>query len=186
LDNIMSNLSQFSGGGGGGLTPKFQEFTSSGTFTPSQTLIDAGGYIEVFLVGGGGSSSSIQYGGSGGEVLIKSMYLTSTSAITVTIGSGGASGNNGSSSFFNAATAGGIDLEAKAGQASGQFTDRLGAGFTAYATSGVSSSAGSGVLGYGAGGRAQWTGLEYSGIIQGAANSGQGAGNGSSEVQDIV
>ena len=41
----MSNFTDFfpaaSGGGGGGI-PKYQEFTSSGTFTPTQALIDAG------------------------------------------------------------------------------------------------------------------------------------------------
>jgi len=66
----MSNLTDFlGGGGGGGLTPKFQEFNSSGTFTPSQALIDAGGYIEVFLVAGGGAGNNANYGGVGGEVV---------------------------------------------------------------------------------------------------------------------
>ncbi len=39
----MSNFTDFfpaAGGGGGGI-PKYQDFTSSGTFTPSQALIDA-------------------------------------------------------------------------------------------------------------------------------------------------
>ena len=72
----MSNLTDFFPSGGGGLTPKFEEFNASGTFTPTQALIDAGGYIEVFLVGGGetgNSNSSI--GGTGGEVLIKKMGI---------------------------------------------------------------------------------------------------------------
>ena len=41
------------GGGGGGLTPKFQDFTSSGTFTPTSSLISAGGFIQILIVGGG-------------------------------------------------------------------------------------------------------------------------------------
>ena len=67
----MSNLTDFFPSGGGGLTPKFQEFNASGTFTPSQALIDAGGYIELFLVGGGGRASDYQRGGSGGETILK-------------------------------------------------------------------------------------------------------------------
>ena len=45
----MSNFTDFFPAAGGGLKPKFQEFTSSGTFTPSQALVDAGGFIEIFL-----------------------------------------------------------------------------------------------------------------------------------------
>ena len=74
----MSNLTDFfPSGGGGGLTPKFQEFNASGTFTPSQALIDAGGYIEVFLVAGGGSPTAQTNSAGGGETQIIKMYLTS-------------------------------------------------------------------------------------------------------------
>ena len=87
----MSNFSDFfpSAGGGGGGTPKFQEFTTSGTFTTTQALIDAGGYIDVFIVGGGGQSGNPTYGASGGETIFSRMYLTSTTACIVTIGAGG-------------------------------------------------------------------------------------------------
>lgn len=166
----MSNLSQFLGGGGGGLTPKFQEFNSSGTFTPSQALIDAGGYIEVFLVGGGGSSNSYNYGPTGGEAFLKSMYLTSTSGISVTIGAGGAAGtsSNGGNSSFSGSSAGGVNLTAKGGQANGAQQNSLGA---TWGAEGGGQSAGNGYLGYGAGGQYGSDG----GVSTPKANSGQGS-----------
>ena len=166
----MSNLSQFlGGGGGGGLTPKFQEFTSSGTFTPSQALIDAGGYIEVFLVGGGGNSSSTSYGGSGGETILQQMYLTSVAGISVTIGAGGSHGGSGSSSLFNGSSAGGVNLTAQGGTNTSEQINRLGSGWGA---EGSGHSAGNGLFGYGAGGTYGYDG----GIFSPKANSGQGAG----------
>jgi hypothetical protein len=175
----MSNLSQFSGGGGGGLTPKFQEFTSSGTFTPSQALIDAGGYIDVFLVGGGGSSDFGYYGGSGGEVIMKKMYLSSTSGISVVIGSGGSTSVGGSSTF-SGASAGGQNLTALGGAVTN--IQGSGPGLTFGATWGAAyadgsgirnaNSAGSGVLGYGAGGATVYL---HGGIAFPKANSGGGA-----------
>ena len=111
----MSSLSDFIGGGGG-LTPKFEEFNSSGTFTPSQALIDAGGYIEVFLVAGGGRGSSDYYGGSGGETILKEMYLTSTTGCAVTIGAGATSnGGSGGNSTFAGSSAGGADVTSLGG-----------------------------------------------------------------------
>ena len=63
----MSNFTDFfPAAGGGGGTPKFQEFISSGTFTPTQALIDAGGYVDIFIVGGGGGSAVSTYGSCGG------------------------------------------------------------------------------------------------------------------------
>ena len=79
----MSNLTDFfPSGGGGGLTPKFEEFNATGFFTPSQALIDAGGYIEVFLVGGGGGSSLGYQGAAGGETILSRMYLVHISVHT--------------------------------------------------------------------------------------------------------
>lgn len=120
----MSNLTDFfPSGGGGGLTPKFQEFTASGTFTPSQALIDAGGYIEVFLVAGGQAGGvngqGVAYGGQGGEAFFKNMYLTNNSPCSVNIGAGGAGGNTagpaGGNSTFLGSSAGGQDLTAIGG-----------------------------------------------------------------------
>ena len=163
----MSNFTDFfPAAGGGGGTPKFQEFLTSGTFTPPQALIDAGGYIDIFIVGGGARSQSEPYG-NGGEVRFKKMYLSSTSQVTVTIGAGGASnGNAGGNSQFLGSSAGGSDLTALGGQI-GNWTSRHGAG---WGRSSTASPVGSGVLGYGAGGS---TG--HGGVFSAAANTGQGA-----------
>ena len=88
----MSNFTDFfpaaSGGGGGGI-PKYQEFTSSGTFTPTQALIDAGGRVAYMIVGGGEKGESSwpkKYGGAGGQVKVGYATLTSTTGCAVTIG----------------------------------------------------------------------------------------------------
>ena len=159
----MSNLTDFfPSGGGGGLTPKFEEFNSSGTFSPSQALIDAGGYIEVFLVGGGGVGNYNTDGGCGGETILKKMYLTSTTSLPVVIGAGGTpSARNGSASTFNGITA--------AGGVGNKYQDnKMSSGFGA---AGYEGSAGSGLLGYGVGGGT----LSGTGVRIGKPNSGQGA-----------
>ena len=168
----MSNLTDFfPSGGGGGLTPKFQEFNTSGTFTPSQALIDAGGYIEVFLVGGGGGASFANAGGAGGEVIIKKMYLTSTGSCSVTIGSGSTS--SGGNSEFLGSGAGGEDVVSLGGDQNGSQSNKMGAGFGA-GRSMDAGGAGSGVFGYGAGGRSSSVGTGV-GVNIGKPNSGQGA-----------
>lgn len=168
----MANLSDFLPlAGGGGLTPKFEEFNSSGTFTPTQALIDAGGYIEVFLVGGGGRSNYSNEGASGGEVLIKTMYLTSVTGCTVTIGAGGPSnGSAGGSSEFLGSSAGGYDLTAAGGRGDKYQYYRQTSGWGANNTAPYMSG-GSGVLGYGVGG----AGGGLGGVTAGKANSGAGS-----------
>ena len=168
----MSNLSDFFGGIGGGLTPKFQDFTASGNFTPTQGLIDAGGYIEVFLVGGGASNNLASNGGSGGETILTQMYLSTTSSVSVTIGAGASGAGNGSSSSFDGSSAGGVNVTALGGISNGFQSGKLGAGWGAE----DGYTAGSGVFGYGAGGRAL-----YGGISIPKANSGQGGSNASGE-----
>ena len=159
----MSNLTDFfPSGGGGGLTPKFEEFNASGTFTPSQALIDAGGYIEVFLVGGGGSCDNTSGGGEGGEVLIKKMYLTSTTPLPVFLGAGGLNSDGGNSTF-NGITASGGE-----GNWAPYQRNKIGASWGAY---GSTHNAGSGVLGYGVGGAQNG----FGGAQIGKANSGQGS-----------
>lgn len=87
----LSSFSPFSSGGGGAL--KYQEFTSSGTFTPGATLVANGGQVWVQLVSGGasgaGGGSSGFAGGGGGAGGLKINPFTATSAQTVTIGAGG-------------------------------------------------------------------------------------------------
>lgn len=179
----MANLSDFlpaAGGSGGGGIPKYEEFTSSGTFTPSQALIDAGGRIGLFIVGAGqsgptGLSESI--GGGGGEVKMVYTTLTNTNSVTVTIGA-----SSGGSTTFAGSSAGGDDVVALGGTGRvssnnrGSLHDnRLSSGFgsSMYYNSGSGhSSAGSGFLGYGVGGSTR----EGSGIRIPAANSGQGGG----------
>ena len=176
----MSNISDLypSGGiGGGGLKPRFQEFLTSGTFTPSQALIDAGGLITVFLVGSGGCSGNSNEGASGGEVLEKRMYLTSTDSCIVIIGASVQGGSDGNDSEFIGGIAGGSDVIAKKGldpdESSPSISNAaLGATWGAVLSSGGHSTAGSGVNGYGAGG----AGYSGGGVEIGAPNSGQGAG----------
>jgi hypothetical protein len=196
----MSNLTDFfPSGGGGGLTPKFEEFNSSGTFTPTQALIDAGGYIELFLVAGGGGGSSQEQNntaGSGGEVLIKKMYLTSVNSISITIGSGGLKanqGSNGGNSVFLGSQAGGVDITSKGGRGGGdqtQIANMISTTSPSWSTGSSSTfnySAGNGVFGYGAGGGTQ--GARGGGAVNVSAlipNTGQGGttGNGTSVSSD--
>lgn len=168
----MSNLSQFLGGGGGGLTPKFQEFNSSGTFTPTQELIDAGGYIEVFLVGAGGHTSNQGIGSAGGEAFIKNMSLSNTSGVSVTVGAAPTlfSYGNGGNSVFNGSSAGGQNITALGGLQNGTQIQRLGAGWSNSGSN--AGSAANGIFGYGAGGSRQF---ESMGIETAKANSGQGS-----------
>jgi len=170
----MANLSDFfpAAGGGGGAIPKYQEFTTSGTFTPTQALIDAGGRIGLFIVGAGqsGSGDTGATGGSGGEVKMVYITLTNTNSISVTIGA-----PSGGSTTFAASSAGGVDVIAAGGSGGGRISgpysnySRQGAGFGG---SGYRGGAGSGVLGYGAGG----SGYVTTGVRTPVANSGSGGG----------
>ena len=114
----MSNLSDFLASGGGKL--RYQEFTSSGTFTPSAALLANGGQCYYELIGGGssgavGHTNAAAIGGDAG--VYKTGVITLTGAESVTIGAGGAAvsatgtntaGNAGSQSSIGAlATAAG-------------------------------------------------------------------------------
>lgn len=115
----MSVISQFMAAGGGGKL-RFQDFTSSGTFTPSAALLAKGGQVYYELIGGG-SSGAVGYSGVaaiGGDAgVYKTGVITLTGAESVTIGAGGAAvsatatqtaGNAGSqSSIGSLATAAG-------------------------------------------------------------------------------
>ena len=101
------NLSQFLSSGGGKL--RYQEFTSSGTFTPSSRLIANGGQCFVTALAGAGSGGAARItsptnlsqacGGDAGQ-LVEGM-VTVSGATTVTIGAGGASVATTGTSNFN-------------------------------------------------------------------------------------
>lgn len=100
----------------------FQQFTSSGTFTPSAALLAKGGFVNIILVGAGGggrsgdvsttsSPNSGALAGGGGEVVIRTVRVTG--AVTVTIGTGGAGGaavTASTDTSGNAGAAGGNSL----------------------------------------------------------------------------
>ena len=169
----MSNFTDFfplAAAGGGGLKPKFQDFTSSGSFAATTNLISAGGFIQVFIVGGGAKRSS-RKPGSGGEAQIVPMYLTNTNTITVTIGAGGSS--SGSPSQFLGSSAGGIDITSNGGSQTDGNWNMLSPSWGGGNTNATSS--GNGVFGYGAGASENISG--EAGVRFPKANSGQG-GNG--------
>ena len=87
------------GGSGGSLKRNFQYFSVSGTFYPTQAMLDAGGVLELDIRGGGGGMST--FNGDvpftpGGSSKHKDLYkITNLTPITVTIGAGGAAASPG-------------------------------------------------------------------------------------------
>lgn len=188
----MSNFTDFfpAAGGGGGSIPKYQEFTSSGTFTPSQALIDAGGRLAYMIVGGGERGTGNEdraYGGAGGQVKMGYMTLTSTTGCAVTIGAGGSgsAGADGGNSSVAFNSAGGTAITANGGSfnAMPRNASNYGASKrTDVNLGGVSSAHPGWAGGYGAGGSAGSSGSQYqigggdgSGIRTPEANTGQGS-----------
>ena len=144
-------------------------YLTSGTFTPSQALIDAGGVINVFIVGGGARGTN--YGstsGNGGEVLTEQLTLLNTNTIDVTIGAGATAQNvSGGVSVFGLSLVTALGGEAPNGNQS----SRLSMGFS-LVTGTSNSFYGAGVNGYGAGG-----GTASYGVKIPKQNSGQGGNN---------
>lgn len=89
---------------------RYQDFTSSGTFTPSAELLAKGGQCFVILIGGGGAGGShagVWSGNPGDAGELKQELVTVSAPVTVTIGAGGLGaayiqGNSGSNSTFGA------------------------------------------------------------------------------------
>ena len=122
IDGTLSiNGVEFSGGN----DIKYQEFNSSGTFTPTAAAIAAGGIHQIFIVGGGERGVSSTEGGAGGEVTEAFSTLANTTGVTVTIGAGGSSnGADGGTSTFTGTAAGGADISAAGGAGGSQPTNQ--------------------------------------------------------------
>ncbi len=129
-------------GGLAGLTPKFQQFTSSGTFT-----IPAGvTAVKVTVVGGGGAgggggatTSAAGCGGNSGGASIKWLSgLTPGNTLAVTIGAGGAGNSNANGN------SGGNSTVASGTQTITTITGSGGAGGTGPGGVGANPTAGSG------------------------------------------
>jgi hypothetical protein len=182
----MSNFTDFfpAAGGGGGSIPKYQDFTSSGTFTPTQALIDAGGRVSYFIVAGGErgrfTSGTGARGGAGGQVKWGYMTLNATTGCAVIIGAGGSAseGANGGDSSVAFNSAGGTAVTAAGGageQSAGNGSNHGGYVYSGNSSAYAGSSAHSGVLGYGSGGSGYENGSFNSGGMSGGpANSGYG------------
>ena len=67
---------------GGGSPPQFQDFTISGTFTPSTKLLEKGGTVMVVLFGGGSGGGS----GAGHGAVPKVVFTKVTGPVSVVIG----------------------------------------------------------------------------------------------------
>tara|TARA_R110000765_G_scaffold418856_1_gene522644 strand:- start:333 stop:908 length:576 start_codon:yes stop_codon:yes gene_type:complete len=174
----MSDFSDFfpaAGGGGGGGIPKYQEFTSSGTFTPTQALIDAGGRLAYFIVGGGAQGANTNYGGAGGGVEYGYMTLTSINSCITTLGAAGGSNAAGGSSSVIFSSAGGTDVTALGAQIvfgyNTWMANTLGASWSGDLNE--KASPGTGLFGYGAGGGRNKFGTPGVNVVR--ANSGQGS-----------
>ena len=98
----------------------FHTFTSSGTFTPTQTIPNAE-YLIVGGGGGGGNGYPQATGGGGGHVGYNSATFTAYTNYAVAVGAGGAAATAGSSSTFNSLT-----MSGGGGGASGYYPDRGG------------------------------------------------------------
>ena len=92
---------------GGGSPPQFQDFTISGTFTPSPRLLEKGGTVMVVLFGDGSGGGA----GAGHGAAPKVVFTKVTGPVSVVIGAGGLAnttsgpGGPGGTSQFGAITA---------------------------------------------------------------------------------
>jgi len=112
----MSNLSQFLGG----KVKRTQTFNTSGTFTPSASLLASGGWVEVTAVGGGGGGAAgvmttnghFAGGGGGGAVVTQTLQLSGATGVQVGAGgsagilnlNGQVGGNGGTTTMFDGST----------------------------------------------------------------------------------
>jgi len=106
---------------------KQQEFKTSGTFTPSQALLDAGGVVTVTCYGGGGKGihkgeapNQVYHGAGSGAVVTR--RVTITGPVNVIIGSAGTApgADGGQTKFGELVIADGGKGGNSAGQPSGE------------------------------------------------------------------
>jgi len=106
---------------------KHQEFYSSGIFTPSDALLDAGGVVTVTCYGGGGKGiykgqepNQVYHGAGSGAVVTR--IVTITGPVNVIIGSAGTGPGHdgGQTKFGDLVIAAGGKGGNNAGQASGE------------------------------------------------------------------
>ncbi|MBU1033400.1 LamG domain-containing protein [Patescibacteria group bacterium] len=161
-------------------------FTSSGTFTPSQSITP-----EVLVVGGGGGGGATYGGGGGGGgVVYNSSYSISAAPISVTVGGGGAIETNGGNSVFDSITAYGgghggssnscaVIVAAASGGSGG------GGGYSGAGASGTAGQGNSGGAGIGC--SSPYTGGGGGGASGAGANGNSGSGgNGGAGVANSI
>lgn len=107
------------GGGSGGGAQQHQLFLESGTFTPSQALLDKGGWVDVEVRGAGGRGgapygSDSRPGGGGSSGCLTKAKIQVIGPVAVVVGAGSTGGTGGSSSFGT--------VEAKGGHGGGNAT----------------------------------------------------------------
>ena len=159
----------------------YHKFTSSGTFTPSQSLnVD---YLVVAGGGGGGNSNGNRAGGGGGAggFLTGSSLAVTAQAYTVTVGSGGAANTNGSNSVFSSITStggggGGYQSQECGGSAGTGLAGGSGGGGSSPARAGGTGTAGQGNNG--------GSGVAYSGNTGAGGGGGGASANGSNASGD--
>lgn len=114
----MADLTQFLASSG---KLRYQDFTTSGTFTPPAKLVANGGQCLVILIGGGGGGASSGGGVSSGlesgrNSTLRVQHTTILTPTTVTVGIAGAPGvgdsspgsSGGTSSLGTISSTGGI------------------------------------------------------------------------------
>lgn len=176
------NASELFPSAGGKL--RSQDFTSSGTFTPSIGLLAAGGRVWAELYGGGGGgesgSSRPGRGGRGGQRRLFVLVVV-TGPTAVVIGAGGATNTQGGSTSFGSEVAIGGYAGSVGSSAASGMSPGGGPGFDTsqtYARTAPASNGGHGERGRGGGGGGGGFNNDAGQGVDGGGDGGAGAGAG--------